>query len=55
MVDYDLVGVVDGGGVYPTGAPWADIRIDRLVDAMRAVHDEPVAMDTKAQITHAAA
>lgn len=52
MVDYDLVGVVDGGGVYPPGAPWADIRIDRLADAMRAVHDDPAERERRVALAH---
>lgn len=52
LVDHDMVGVVDGGGVYPPGAPWADIRIDHLVDAMRSVRSDPADRRRRVERAH---
>lgn len=40
LVDFDLVPVTNGEGVYPDGATWAEISRPGLVDAMRRVEDD---------------
>lgn len=41
LVDAGRIGVVDGEGIYPVGAEWADIDHRGLVDAMRRVVTDP--------------
>jgi len=41
LIDFDLVDLVDGAGIYPEGARWADVSRSGLADAMRQLFDEP--------------
>jgi len=41
LCDYELVEVVDGGGIYPPGSLWADVSHDQLVVNMRRVRTDP--------------